>query len=256
MARCRLWKRASGAHELGMAPVLVVPVLDTPKTVLHRARARRTPVNGDPRDLLYPYLVPMDVSNKKRWFLTLVDTPTPSSPSLGGSPAMQRKKLTLLPRSEHPLEPSPMTPQTDEGRSKSNPFGAAKPVDTDSALKKVEEKLAKEREHKDELASTKSTTSNPSQTPTNPPRHEKSRSNPKQLLRRSPANPASQAAGSSEIDPATTVKAEAQNEAISEGVESSWRRTENDINTSPPDEPGWETVPSRGKKPNGVGPRH
>ena len=164
---------------------------------------------------------------------------------------MQRKKLTLLPRSEHPQEHSPTV---DEAKTKSNPFGAAKPVDTDSVLKKIEEKLAKEKEHKEEL-SVKATASNPSQSYTNHPRHEKGRSNPKQLLRRSPANP-SQAGGSSETDATAAAKAEIQEDSISEGSKGSWRKPDNAPENSLPDEPGWETVPARGKKVNGVGQRH
>jgi hypothetical protein len=186
-----------------------------------------------------------------------VDTPPPTSASLG-SPALHRKKLTLLPRSEHPQEPLPSPSAPEEPKSKSNPFGAARPVDTDSALKKVEEKLAKEKEHKDEIAAAK-----PPHPPSSPttPRHEKGRGNPKQLLRRTSANPAGTASGTapSEIDSVTTAKAEAQEEAISEGVDAGWRKTEAPAvqpNAAGEEEPGWETVPTRSKKVNGVGAKH
>ena len=188
-----------------------------------------------------------------------VDTPPPTSPSLG-SPALHRKKLTLLPRSEHPQEPVPSPSAPEEPKSKSNPFGAARPVDTDSALKKVEEKLAKEKEHKDEIAAAK-----PQHPPSSPttPRHEKGRGNPKQLLRRTSANPTGPTSGTapSETDPVTAAKAEPQEGAISEGVEAGWRKTE--APTVQPtaaaageEEPGWETVPTRTKKVNGVGAKH
>jgi hypothetical protein len=174
---------------------------------------------------------------------------------------MQRRKLALLPRSEHPQEP-PLTPVlTDDAKPKSNPFGAARPVDTDTALKKVEEKLAKDKEHKEELATIKaSAVSNP--TPASPtgPRHEKSRANPKQLLRRASANPAGPASGSghAEADFVVTSKAEAKDEAISErAAEKTWRKSENPAAPGPSEEEaGWETVPSRSKKANGVGTRH
>lgn len=188
------------------------------------------------------------------------DTPPPASPSLSGSPVMQRRKLALLPRSEHPLE-STSTPLTaEDAKPKSNPFGTAKPVDTDTALKKVEEKLAKEKEHKEELASVKgSAASNPPTSPT-APRHDKPRSNPKQLLRRPSANPSSPAtgAGQSEIDHVVAAKAEAQDETTSEGT-GKWRKSDNPpipAASSQEDEAGWETVPSRSKKVNGVGARH
>jgi hypothetical protein len=169
----------------------------------------------------------------------------------------QRRKLALLPRSEHPTS----TPSaTDETKSKSNPFGSAKPVDTDTALKKVEEKLAKEREHKEEMASAKaSVTSNPPPTSPTGPRHDKLRGNPKQLLRRTSTNPTvpGTAVGQSEIDSPVAAKTEAQNDAISEGVEKTWRKPESPAIPAPAeDEAGWETVPSRSKKINGVGGRH
>ena len=188
-----------------------------------------------------------------------VDTP-PASPSLSGSPVMQRRKLALLPRSEHPQEPTSTPLSVDEVKSKSNPFGAARPVDTDTALKKVEEKLAKEKEHKDELASTKANASTnlPPASPAGP-RHDKARPNPKQLLRRTSANPAGPATGSgqSEVDAVVAAKPEAQDKAISEGPEKMWRKPENPVILAPSEEEvGWETVPSRSKKVNGVGARH
>lgn len=169
---------------------------------------------------------------------------------------LHRKKLTLLPRSEHPQESLPSPSAHEEPKSKSSPFGAARPVDTDSALKKVEEKLAKEKEHKEEIAAAK-----PPHPPSSPttPRHEKGRGNPKQLLRRTSANPTGPAAHS-EADPITDAKAEAQEDPISEGVESGWRKTEAPAVQAPAtaaeEEPGWETVPPRSKKINGVGAKH
>ena len=148
--------------------------------------------------------------------------------------------------------------------NKGTSVGAAKPVDTDTALKKVEEKLAKEKEHKEELASIKaSAPSNPPPPSPTAPRHDKPRLNPKQLLRRPSANPTSPTAGAgqSEIDAVVAAKAEIQNEAISVGTEKSWRKSENPqipaaTVATQEDEAGWETVPSRSKKINGVGARH
>ena len=193
--------------------------------------------------------------------IDVTDTPPPASPSLGGSPVMQRRKLALLPRSEHPQEPTSTPLAAEDAKPKSNPFGAAKPVDTDTALKKVEKKLAKEKEHKEELASVKGNASNPPPTSPTTPRHDKPRSNPKQLLRRPSANPASPVtgAGQSEIDVVVAAKAEAQDEAISDGTGKKWRKSDNPpIPAAAPqeDEAGWETVPSRSKKVNGVGARH
>jgi hypothetical protein len=180
---------------------------------------------------------------------------------------MQRKKLTLLPRSEHAQEQPPTSSSsTDEVKSKSNPFGSAKPVDTLSAIKKVEEKLAKEKEHKEEQASAKTSapsTSSPSSPTTQRP-EKAPRNHPKQLLRRTSANPTSPppppAAAQSEIDPVVAAKAEAQNEAIAEGAsEGTWRKPESVVGattTAPEEEPGWNTVPARSKKVNGVGARH
>jgi len=174
---------------------------------------------------------------------------------------LHRKKLTLLPRSEHPQEPLPSPSAPEESKSKSNPFGAARPVDTDSALKKVEERLAKEKEHKEEMAAAK-----PPHPPSSPttPRHEKGRGNPKQLLRRTsqtPSGPAT-ATAHSDADAVTAAKPEAQEEAISEGSDSGWRKTEAPVVQAPPtvvpteEEAGWETVVPRSKKVNGVGAKH
>lgn len=173
---------------------------------------------------------------------------------------MQRKKLTLLPRSEHPQEPlSTPVSAVDEIKPKSNPFGAARPVDTDSALKKVEEKLAKEKEHKEEIISVKGAAVPPAPTSPTGPRHDKGRQQPKQLLRRPSTNPASGSTGAprSEIDDVVAAKAEAQDEAISEVVESPWRKPDTPVVAAPQEEDaGWETVPSRSKKINGVGAKH
>jgi hypothetical protein len=174
---------------------------------------------------------------------------------------MQRKKLTLLPRSEHPQEThsTPVPSVVEEVKPKTNPFGAARPVDTDSALKKVEEKLAKEKEHKEEITSAKGAAV--SSTPSSPtgPRHDKGRQQPKQLLRRPSANLVAGGSGepSSEINEVVAAKAEAQEESISESVESSWRKSDVQVEATPQEEEaGWETVPSRSKKVNGVGARH
>jgi hypothetical protein len=188
-----------------------------------------------------------------------VDTLPPLSPSHGGSPVTQRKKLALLPRSEHPQDLILTTTPTDESKSKSNPFGAERPVDTDSALKKVEEKLAREKEHKEDLASAKpAPASQPAPNSPVGPRHDKGRAHPKQLLRRTSAThpvPAS-GSGQSEIDP-MAAKAEAQDDAVSDQREMTWRKSSNPQVVPPTeDEAGWETVPSRSKKVNGVGARH
>jgi len=144
-------------------------------------------------------------------------------------------------------------------KSKPSPFGAAKPVDTDFALKKVEERLAKEKEHKEELVSSKAgVASKPSSNSPTAPRHDKGKTNPKQLLRRTSATSSAQSSAGREIDSIVTAKGEVQEEAISENQESSWRKPENNPVASPPvdEEAGWETVPSRNKKVNGVAARH
>lgn len=186
-----------------------------------------------------------------------LDVPPPVSPAQMGSPVMQRRKLNLLPRSEHAAE---KTGPIDETKSKSNPFGDARPVDTDSAIKKVEQKLAKEKEQKEEQASKGPSTPSAPSSPT-APRLDKARSNPKQLLRRSSANPPT---GTS-----PPVQDQADNEAakaavpeqpVAEGSaaeEKTWRKVDGsqavtaDANPND-DEAGWETVPSRGKRVNGV----
>ena len=237
--------------------MLLVPeaaISDTHQIDLHLERVLPTLTSGDPPGL---YLLPRiltEVSFSCLPFLNLGTSP-PASVSLA-SPVLHRKKLTLLPRSEHPQEPIPSPSIPEETKTKSNPFGAAKPVDTDSALKKVEEKLAKEREHKEEIITAKSP--HPPSSPTTP-RHEKGRGNPKQLLRRTSANPPSPTSGTHpRVDPVTTAKAEAQEEAISAAGEAGWRKpTAPAVHVAPPeDEPGWETVPTRSKRVNGVGARH
>jgi len=176
---------------------------------------------------------------------------------------MQRKKLTLLPRSEHPQEPpsTPIAAVAEEVKPRSNPFGAARPVDTDSALKKVEEKLAKEKEHKEDVTAAKGSAVSPPPSSPTVPRHDKGRQQPKQLLRRPSANPAVGGNGAprSGIDEVVAAKAEAQEESISEAqaVESSWRKPDIQVPAAPQEEEaGWETVPTRNKKVNGVGAKH
>jgi len=205
----------------------------------------------------------MEVNSPLEHVNMIIDTP-PASPSLSGSPVMQRRKLALLPRSEHPLEPTSTPGTTDETKPKSNPFGAARPVDTDTALKKVEEKLAKEKEHKEEVHKPSAISSNmPPASPTGP-RHDKARTNPKQLLRRTSANPTTATSpAAAEVDAVGSIKAEAQDESISEGIEKAWRKPASETPATNPapstvaeEETGWETVPSRSKKVNGVSARH
>ena len=176
---------------------------------------------------------------------------------------MQRKKLTLLPRTEHPQEPTSTTVSAvaGEAKTKSNPFGAARPVDTDSALKKVEEKLAKEKEHKEDAVAAKAAAVSPVPSPPTLTRQDKGKQQPKQLLRRPSANAAVGGNGAprSEVDEVVAAKAEAQEESISEpqAVESSWRKTDIQVPAAPQEEEaGWETVPTRSKKINGVGAKH
>lgn len=231
------------------------------QVVLHRAKVLLILANGDHPS---PWRQSSDQTEVRAhswiFMLTLlVDSPPPSSPSLGGSPIVQRKKLTLLPRSEHPQEPlSTPVSAVDEVKPKSNPFGAARPVDTDSALKKVEEKLAKEKEHKDD-SSVKGAAVTPAPSSPTGPRLDKGRQQPKQLLRRPSASPSAGNTGASrsEIDDVVAAKAEAPDEAISEAVDESWRKPETPVVAAPQEEDaGWETVPSRSKKINGVGARH
>ena len=182
-----------------------------------------------------------------------LDTPPAVLPAQASSPVMQRRKLNLLPRSEHAPE---NTSPTDENRSKSNPFGAARPVDTDSAIKKVEEKLAKEREQKEEQATKGPAIPSLPSSPT-APRHDKTRSNPKQLLRRSSANPHTPSVQNQVDSDTTKILPEQTTSDISDKA---WRKVESEATPSESarndDESGWETVPSRGKRVNGVGARH
>jgi hypothetical protein len=166
---------------------------------------------------------------------------------------LQRKRLNLLPRSENaPEKPA----SVDEPRTKSNPFGDARPVDTDSVIKKIEEKMAKEREQ-EQAAKGPPTPSSPTA-----PRHDKPRQNPKQLLRRSSANlptasPA-QDQPTPEVD-ASKVGADQTAVDVSEKAPTSWRKVDSQSTpaeatpTGNDDEAGWETVPSRGKRVNGIG---
>jgi hypothetical protein len=250
----------NAVHGLALLPAQAVVITEMLLTVRLLAKALPTLANGDHPNLSRQQRV-MEVNSPLELVNMIIDTP-PASPSLSGSPVMQRRRLALLPRSEHPQEPT-STPGTDEIKPKSNPFGAARPVDTDTVLKKVEEKLAKEKEHKEEVHKASTATNLPPASPTGP-RHDKARTNPKQLLRRTSANPTA-AAGptATEIDAAVSTKAEAKDESISEGIEKAWRKpaTEAPVTNSAPsavaeEEAGWETVPSRSKKVNGVSVRH
>ncbi|GAO45866.1 hypothetical protein G7K_0112-t3 [Saitoella complicata NRRL Y-17804] len=61
------------------------------------------------------------------------------------SPPAERRRLVLTPRTEKPLDPPNTPAAATPAASKSNPFGAARPVDSDAALKKVEEKIEQQR---------------------------------------------------------------------------------------------------------------
>jgi len=96
-------------------------------------------------------LVPVTPSEPGKCnFMVGINSLVTSQPALstaGGSPAVQRKKLALLPRSEHAPE-SLSSPQaaTDETQStRTNAAGGARPVDTDSILKMLELKLEQEK---------------------------------------------------------------------------------------------------------------
>ncbi|KAF9162998.1 hypothetical protein DFQ26_003059 [Actinomortierella ambigua] len=58
----------------------------------------------------------------------------------------QRKKLDLKPRSSEAAAPSASGASSS---SRSNPFGSAKPVDSDEALRRVEERLSREKDAAD-----------------------------------------------------------------------------------------------------------
>ncbi|KAG0212507.1 hypothetical protein BGX33_003495 [Mortierella sp. NVP41] len=59
-----------------------------------------------------------------------------------------RKKLELKPRSTE----APAAAAADNKAAKSSPFGAAKPIDSDEAIRRVEEKLKHEQQEKKEAA--------------------------------------------------------------------------------------------------------
>jgi hypothetical protein len=179
---------------------------------------------------------------------------------------LQRRKLALLPRSDRTQESAHTPPPSaTESKPKSNPFGAARPVDTDSALKKAEEKMAKEKDHQEEVTAIRKGSVDANQ-PTSPtgPRPEKTRNQPKQLLRRTSAQ--NNAAGAATATPqsdtddvtAKLAKLDTHEEAKAEVAESTWRKVDHPaVPAAAPapadEEPGWETVPTRTKKINGVG---
>ncbi|KAF9361734.1 hypothetical protein BGX26_012455 [Mortierella sp. AD094] len=64
-----------------------------------------------------------------------------------------RRKLELKPRSADAPAPAAAAPAAAEAKSnKSSPFGAAKPIDSDEAIRRVEEKLQQEQREKKEAA--------------------------------------------------------------------------------------------------------
>jgi len=152
----------------------------------------------------------------------------------------------------------------DTHSARANPFGAARPVDTDSALKKVEEKLAKEklRDQKEDSSSTRrpSMTTTPAPPSAGARPQEKQRQQPKQLLRRTQHGAAASSNSTQTVSdpiPVTGAKSEISNEPLDGTDDASWRRkSEVDPSSLPEEEPGWETVPARGKKVNGVGVKH
>ncbi|KAF9818808.1 hypothetical protein IEO21_02588 [Rhodonia placenta] len=115
---------------------------------------------GPPRDAQ----TPPDEGDWRRPSAISRNSTSPSS-STPPTPQMGRRKLELLPRSSSGASatPSPLAspnPSTQGSAQRSNPFGAAKPVDTVAKELAVSERLEKERElTKDRVVHTMSRTS-------------------------------------------------------------------------------------------------
>jgi translation initiation factor 4B len=173
---------------------------------------------------------------------------------------MQRKKLTLLPRSGHPAETisAPQSGSDETHPARTNPFGAARPVDTDSALKKVEEKLAREKhkEHKEEPVSAKhsiTSESLPAKSPVQPDVSQQS----KRPLRRPPPAPSSTAPDDNTKQPDPRPPKSEDETSHEDPAETSWRKITTTTSTVKPatadeGEDGWATVPVRGRRSNGT----
>ncbi|CAI6340922.1 unnamed protein product [Periconia digitata] len=69
------------------------------------------------------------------------DVSTPSSPAPQAAAPATRPRLNLQKRTVSEVEPAPLT-STSEAGSKSNPFGAARPIDTAARDREIEEKKA------------------------------------------------------------------------------------------------------------------
>ncbi|OSC99945.1 RNA-binding domain-containing protein [Trametes coccinea BRFM310] len=103
---------------------------------------------GPPRDVPPPAAGPADEGDWRRPRTISRNSTSPSS-STPPTPQMGRRKLELLPRSSSSTSatPSPLaSPNPSTTTSRSNPFGAAKPVDVTARENEVLQKIERERE--------------------------------------------------------------------------------------------------------------
>ncbi|KAI0671962.1 hypothetical protein C8Q78DRAFT_1031600 [Trametes maxima] len=99
---------------------------------------------GPPRD------GPPNVAEESDWRRprTISRNSTSPSNSTPPTPQMGRRKLELLPRSSSSTSatPSPLASPNPSSTSRSNPFGAARPVDVSAREAEAQQKIEKERE--------------------------------------------------------------------------------------------------------------
>ncbi|TBU53087.1 hypothetical protein BD310DRAFT_830918, partial [Dichomitus squalens] len=121
---------------------------------------------------------------------TSPNSSTPPTPQLG------RRKLELLPRSSASTAPSPLASPNPSTGPRSNPFGAARPVDVSAREAEAQQKIEKEREEVREkvahapMSRTSSRTSSQRPTPptTSPPSNVQSPTTPQSEARALPAS--------------------------------------------------------------------
>ncbi|KAF2276371.1 RNA-binding domain-containing protein [Westerdykella ornata] len=211
------------------------------------------------------------------------ETSVPSSPVPQPAAPATRPKLNLAKRTVSESDPAPVSSSSD---SKSNPFGAARPIDTAAREREVEEKRqallrakreaeekAREEKKAKELAE-KAAAKEKSAVPATPTTEKSKESNTEEkpasrnyeILRRAGDEGAEPTEGDAPVDASANGnivqdKAVKPNEVVREPskTEGSWRRKSNDTpapagsTTENLEEEGWSTVPAKSNKYKGRG---
>jgi translation initiation factor 4B len=202
------------------------------------------------------------------------ETSTPSSPVPHHAAPATRPRLNLAKRTVSEAEPAAASATSD---SKSNPFGAARPIDTAAREKEIEEKRqlalrqkkeadekAREEKRTKEAADKAAKSSVPPTPTTEKPKEGEATEQPKEILRREEGEdaPVDAPANGNIVDDKAVKPNEVVRDAPSK-PQGSWRRQSNNNTAAAPaaetttteqlEDDGWSTVPAKSNKKQGRG---